>query len=74
MNNLEYDILMKFSFDGDNYIIYTDNTFDDGGNIHLYGARLDEEERLREVEDADIHAVFDIMMKRYREKLLRGEL
>ncbi len=72
--NMEYDILMRFNFDGEDYIIYTDNTYDDKGKINLFGASLDSEGRLIEVEDPDIHIIFNVMMKRYREKVLRGEL
>ena len=73
-DNLNYDILVKFNYDGEDYIIYTDNTYDDKGIFNLYGACLDNEGRLIEVDDPDVHVIFDVMMKRYRENLLRGEL
>ena len=73
-DNLKYDILVKFNFDGTDYIVYTDNTYDDKGIFNLFGASLDSEGRLTEVDDPDINIIFDIMMKRYREKVLGGEL
>ncbi len=72
--NMEYNILVKFNYDGEDYIIYTDNTYDDKGKFNLFGACLDSEGRLMDVEDPDINIIFDVMMKRYREKVLRGEL
>ena len=74
MNDVEYDILMKFNFDGNDYVIYTDNTYSDEGTFNLYGAGLDEEERLTLVDDVDVMDVIDIMIERYRNKVLKGEL
>lgn len=71
---IEYDILMEFNYDGNDYVIYTDNSYDEEGKFNLYGASLDSEGRLREVEDVDMDDVFDMMINRYRESILKGEI
>ena len=71
---IEYDILMEFNYDGNDYVIYTDNTYDEEGKFNLYGAATDSEGRLREVEDVDMDDVFDMMINRYRESILKGEI
>lgn len=70
----EYDILMNFSYDDNDYVLYTDNTYDDKGDFNVYGARVDEEGRLLEVEDVDMDDVFKEMIDKYKEKVLKGEI
>ena len=72
MEKIEYDILMRFHYGDDDYVIFTDNTYDND-NLNLYGARLDSEERLIEY-DEDMDEVFDMMINKYKEKLLKGEV
>ena len=74
INDVLYDILMKFSFDSEDYVLYTDNTYDNEGNFNIYGAKLGIDGRLEEVDDVDMDLVFDIMIRRYKKKVLGGEL
>ena len=74
MEDREYDILMEFQYDGNDYVIYTDNTYNENGEFNLYGAGKDSEGRLREVNDVDMDDVFQIMINQYKEKVLNGEL
>ena len=53
---------------------YYEITYDEEGKFNLYGASLDSEGRLREVEDVDMDDVFDMMINRYRESILKGEI
>ena len=72
--NIEYDILVKFQYDDKDYVLYTDNTFSDQGEFNVYGAGIDKEGRLREVDDVDMDDVFHYMIQQYKEKVLNGEL
>lgn len=74
MKNMEYDILMKFKYDGIDYVLYTDNTYNEKEEFNIYGASLDKEGRLTEVTDVDMMDVFSIMINRYREKVMSGEV
>ena len=69
-----YDILMKFSYDDRDYIIFTDYTYDEEGILNFYGSGIDSEGRLVEVEDVDMDKVFQIKIDEYKDKLLRGEV
>ena len=71
---MEYDIFMNFKYDGNDYVLYTDNTYNDNNEFNVYGARMDKEGRLREVDDVDMDEVFNIMIRRYRDKVMSGEL
>ena len=73
-DNIEYDILMKFFYEGNNYVIYTDNTYNDNNEFNLYGAGIDIDGRLKEVDDVDMDSVFKLMIEKYKEKVLNGEL
>ncbi len=70
----EFDILVKFNYDDGEYVIVTDNTYDNEGNINVYGAKLDGEERLEEVFDDEVKDIFDMMIEEYRQKILRGDI
>ena len=70
----EYDILVKFTYDGNEYVLCTDNTFDKDGNIRTFGACVDKEGRLSEVSDVDMDDVFRIVGEQYRDKVLEGEV
>ena len=75
MNNKnEYDILVKFTYEDDNYVIYTDNTYDELGQFNLYGAKLGRDDRLEEVDDVDINDVFNLMIEEYKKKIIVGEV
>ena len=71
---MNYDILMKFSYEDDNYVIYTDNTYDEDGVFNMYGAKLGLDDRLEEVDDVDIQDVFNIMVDEYKKKIMAGEI
>ena len=72
-NERELDILMSFSYEDNDYVIITDNTYDDEGNFNMYGAKLGPDNRLEEVVDRDVISIFDSMIKDYKEKILRGD-
>ena len=70
----ELDILVKFTYDDNDYVIVTDNSYDSDGNINVYGAKLGRDERLEEVTDVDMPEVFNMMIEEYRQKILKGEI
>ncbi len=72
--DIEYDILMKFTYDNLDYVLYTDNTYDELGVFNIYGAKVGKEGRLEEVDDVDISDVFDKMIEEYKEKVIKGEI
>lgn len=71
---MEYDILMKFKYDNRDYVLYTDNTYGDNNEFNIYGACIDGEGRLREVDDVDMDDIFNIMINKYKDKVNSGEL
>ena len=73
-DNINYDILMKFAYEDDDYVLYTDNTYNDLGEFNIYGARLGLDDRLEEVNDVDIDDVFNMMINEYKEKIIAGEI
>ena len=70
----EYNILVKFKYDDNDYVLYTDNTQDEDGNINVYGAKVDKNGKLSVAEDVDMERVFQIMIEKYRKKIVGGEL
>ena len=70
----EYDILMQFTYDDVDYVIVTDNTYNEKGEFNMYGARVGVDGRLREVYDTDMMDVFNVMIERYKEKIIKGEI
>ena len=71
---MNYDILMKFTYDADDYVIYTDNTYDEDGIFNMYGAKLGQDDRLVDVDDVDIMDVFNIVIDEYKKKIISGEI
>ena len=71
---MNYDILMKFTYEDEDYVIYTDNTYGEDGSFNMYGAKLGEDDRLEEVNDVDIQDVFNIMVDEYKKKIVAGEI
>jgi hypothetical protein len=69
--NREYDILMSFSYFDDDYVLYTDNTYDSNGSFNVYGARVDSRGRLKRVDDVDMDIVFNRMIEKYRNEVLK---
>ena len=70
---VECDILIEFEYDGNNYIVYTDNTFDKDGYFNLYKAWL-KDNKLYDPVDVDVDEIFDKLIRDYKEKVLRGEI
>ena len=71
---MDYNILVKFTYEDDNYVIYTDNTYDNEGFFNIYWAKLGNYDRLLDVDDVDIRDVFNIMIDEYKEKVRYGEI
>ena len=72
--DVEYDILMNFTYDDLDYVLYTDNTYDEFGAFNIYGAKVGKEGRLEEPDDVDINDVFNIMIEEYKDKIIKGEI
>lgn len=66
---LNYDILIKFSFDNSNYIVYTDNTTNDQDEFNLYGAKININNELEEVTDVDVLPLFEEIIEDYKKKI-----
>ena len=66
---LNYDILIRFTFDNSNYIVYTDNLQNEKGEFNLYGAKLDINNKLEEVTDVDVLPLFEEIIEDYNEKI-----
>ena len=73
-DKVKYDILMSFKYGDNDYVLYTDNTYDEEHQFKVYGARVNQDGRLSDVDDVDMDDVFRIMIEKYREKVLNGEL
>ena len=71
---VECDILIKFEFDGDNYIVYTDNTYDKNGYFNLYKAMVGKDNKLYDPTDIDVLPVFDKLIADYKSKIVKGEI
>lgn len=69
---INYDVLIKFDYDNNNYIIYTDNTYNDKGEFNLYGAMIDKENKLNSVYDVDVIAIFNKLIAEYKDKIIKG--
>ena len=69
--NREYDILMKFTYFDEDYVLYTDNSYDSSGNFNVYGARVDSLGRLKKVNDVDMDIVFERMIDKYKNEVLK---
>lgn len=72
-NDLDCNILIKFKFDNDDYIVYTDNTYNNKGEFNLYRAMI-KDDKLYDVIDADVIPVFEKLIKEYKVKVIRGEI
>ena len=66
---LNYDILIRFTFDNSNYIVYTDNLQNEQGEFNLYGAKLDINNKLEEVTDVDVLPLFEEIIEENKEKI-----
>lgn len=66
---LNYDILIRFTFDNSNYLVYTDNLQNEQGEFNLYGAKLDINNKLEEVTDVDVLPLFEEIIEEYKEKI-----
>ena len=73
-NKKEMDILVKFTYDCNQYVIVTDNSYHDDGDINVFGAKLGKDDRLEDVVDVDMTDIFNTMIEEYRQKILRGEI
>ena len=71
---VECDVLIKFEFDGDNYIVYTDNTYDKNGYFNLYKAMVGKDNKLYDPTDVDVSPIFDKLISDYKNKIARGEI
>lgn len=67
----EYDILMQFTYFDNDYVLYTDNTYDSNGIFNVYGARVDSLGRLKKVNDVDMDIVFEHMIEKYKNDILK---
>lgn len=67
----EYDILMEFTYFDEDYVLYTDNTYNALGEFNVYGARIDSDGRLQKVYDIDMDIVFERMIEKYKNEILR---
>ena len=75
MNKItDYDILVKFTYEDEDYVIYTDNTYNKLGEYNIYGAKLGFDDKLEKVDDVDMDDVFKIVIDEYREKIVAGEI
>lgn len=68
------NILLDFVYDGVKYLICTDDTQDNEGNIKVYTVGIDSDGNYFEPTDADIDLVSKAMLESYTKKIEEGEL
>lgn len=68
------DVLIEFTYDSENYIVYTDNTYDQDGMFNLYKAHIDDDNKLSDPSDVDVDEIFDKLINDYKNKVIRGEI
>ena len=71
---LDYDVLINFDFDGQHYIVYTDNKYSEDGQFNLYKAMLDVNNKLCDVIDVDVIPIIDRLILDYKNKVIMGEI
>lgn len=71
---IDCDVLIKFEFNQNNYIVYTDNTYNTDGYFNLYKAKVDANGLLSDPIDIDVIPVFDKLISNYKNKIKKGEL
>ena len=71
---IKCDILIEFTYDSVNYIVYTDNTIDENGFFNLYKAKIDSENKISDPDDVDVDEIFDKLILDYKNKIIRGEV
>ena len=74
-NNKEVkcDVLIEFTFAGENYIVYTDNTLNKNLEYNLYKAKIDSKNKLSDPIDIDVEPVFDKLIEDYKNRIIRGD-
>ncbi len=71
---LKCNVLIEFTYDSENYIVYTDNTYDKKGIFNLYKAHIDSDNKLSDPTDVDVEEIFDKLITDYKNKVARGEI
>ena len=71
-NEITFEVLFTFESDetGKNYMVYTDNSYDDEGNLCIYAAiynPIDEEKKLIPIEDDNEWAFVEEMIDTLQE-------
>ena len=73
-NAISCDIVIKFDFCDQHYIVYTDNSYNEKGEFNLYKALVSEDNKLCDVIDVDVIPIFDKLILDYKKKVVMGEL
>jgi len=73
-NKINCDVLIRFTYDGNKYIVYTDNTYNKSGEFNLYEALIDNSNKLREPSDIKVMPIFDTLIYEYKKKVIKGEI
>lgn len=71
---MDYEVLIKFDYDDKNYIVYTDNSYNNKEELNLYGAMIDKDNKLNSVYDVDVIAIFNKLIAEYKERIIKGEV
>lgn len=73
-NIIKCDVLIEFTYDKRNYIVYTDNTIDDDGMFNLFKGCINQDNQISNPEDVDVDEIFDILINDYKMKVLKGDI
>ena len=70
---IECNVLIRFTFFDNEYIVYTDNKTGDKNEFNLYKALI-KNNHLYDPTDVDVIPVFDKLIKEYKRKVIQGEI
>lgn len=71
---VECNILIRFEYKFNRYIVYTDNILNEKGEYNLYKALIDENNKIVDPEDTSVDSVFDKLINEYKKKVVKGEI
>lgn len=71
---VDCNILIRFEYKGDKYIVYTDNILNELGNYTMYKALIDKDNNIVDPSDNSVDAIFERLIYEYKKKVIKGEI
>ena len=68
------NILIRFEYKENEYIVYTDNKCNEFGDYNLYKALIDRDHRIMDPLDESVNSIFDRLIYEYKQKVIKGEI